>query len=253
MTLSRYGDHHFWSIIIVYFFFAWSFYHSPAFIAVPTCLYALPCSQLLRTPTDYSVPLLCPTNLFESAARKVFSLSSFPCHFLERKCTAPPQTQDEGSRRWASCPVAGLPALNYWCLPIQASLPSHFCFWVYSDRGCVCWFCREMKTSASLLVLILLSLCVVSSCFFFWNSFIHSFYLLLSRVFFPASAPSLAAGGKRLLFVAIGGFSWRWFLLLRSSGSRPQAPLVAARRLGSCGLRVLECEALECEHGGCDA
>ena len=122
MTLSRNGDHNFWSIIIVYFFFAWSFYHSPAFIAVPTCLYALPCSQLLRTPTDYSVPLLCPRNLFESAARKVFSLSSFPCHFLERKCTAPPQTQDEGCRRWASCPVAGLPALNHSLVPSRSGL-----------------------------------------------------------------------------------------------------------------------------------
>ena len=109
-----------------------------------------------------------------------------------------------------------------------------------------------MNTSASPLVLILLSLCVVSSCFFFLK-FVHSFILSLAVSDLPASALSLAAGGKGLLFVASVGFSWRWFLLLRSSGSRPRAPVVAARRFGSCALRALECEALDCEHGGCDA
>ena len=177
---SRYGDHNFWSIIIVYFFLPdLSTTHLPLLPSLPAfTLSPAPsyCEHLPIILFPYSVLGIC-LNLLPGRS---FPFQVSPATSLRGSVQLLPRLRMKAVD--AGLPVrlqVFQPWTIHWCLHVQASLPPHFCFWVHSDRGCVCWFCREMKTSASPLVLTVLSLCVVSSCFFFLK-FVHSFILSLA-------------------------------------------------------------------------
>ena len=73
---------------------------------------------------------------------------------------------------------------------------------------------------------------------FFFNFLIFIFWL--RWVFVAARGLSLvaASGGYSSLWCA--GFSLRWLLLLRSTGSRREGSVVVARGLSSCGSQALE-------------
>ena len=167
--LSRYGDHLFWILIIVYFFFLPDLSTTrlpllpslPAFALspAPSC-----CEHLPVILFPYSVLRIC-LNLLPG---RPFPFQVSPATSLGGIVRLLPRLRmealDAGSPVLLAVFLARVPALH-----IPASLPSHFYFWVYSDRGCVCWVCCEMNSSLPLVTgsLILLSPCVVFSCFFF--------------------------------------------------------------------------------------
>ena len=127
-------------------------------------------------------------------------------------------------------PACLLHGLQPWTIGASASL-----LLSELDRVCVCWFCYEMKNSSLPLVTgswIFLRLCVVFPCFFFWNSFIHSFILsvvvsdLPSRKpafssWWPAGPPPRRHGGLFRAVVSLAG----------ELGFRARASATAARRL----------------------
>ena len=67
-------------------------------------------------------------------------------------------------------------------------------------------------------------------------------YLRLCWVFIAARGLSLVAASGGYSSLRCASFSWRWLLLLQSTGSRhTRASVVVAHRFSSCGLWALEC------------
>ena len=80
---------------------------------------------------------------------------------------------------------------------------------------------------------------------FFFKKSINNLFLAVLGLRCCARASLVAAsGGSSLLRSA--GFSLRWLLLLRSTGSRRVGSVVVAHRLSSCGSWALECRLSSC-------
>ena len=79
--------------------------------------------------------------------------------------------------------------------------------------------------------------------FFFFNKFIYFILFIVSGCvgssLLRAGFSLVAASGGCSLLRCVG-FSLRWLLLLRSTGSRSRASVVVALGLSSCGSRALE-------------
>ena len=77
------------------------------------------------------------------------------------------------------------------------------------------------------------------SCFFFFNKFIYLFILFwLHWVFVAACGLSLVAVSGGYSSLQCTGFSLRWPLLLRSTGSRRTGSVFVVRGLRRCGARA---------------
>ena len=94
------------------------------------------------------------------------------------------------------------------------------------------------------------SFCFCSSfCSFLFSYFFSDFlfiYFWLCWVFIAARGLSLVAGSRGYSSLWCVGFSWRWLLLLRSTGSRHAGSVVVAHGLSSCGSWALECRLSSC-------
>ena len=75
---------------------------------------------------------------------------------------------------------------------------------------------------------------------YIFKLFIYLFIFWLHWVFVAARGLSLAAASGGYSSLQCVGFSLRWLLLLRSTGSTHWASVVVAPRLSHCGSRALE-------------
>ena len=78
---------------------------------------------------------------------------------------------------------------------------------------------------------------------------ISGFYFWLHWVFVAAHGLSLVAASRGYSSFQHFGFSLRWLLLWRSTGSRHGASVVVARGLSSCGSRALALRLSSVVHG----